>query len=155
MPKKIDVALIIGSSSDEDFVKSAGALLDEFGVSWEQKALSAHRQADKLDTYIASAEKREVKVFIAAAGLSAALPGVVASKTVKPVIGIPVPGGPLKGVDALLSIVQMPGGIPVATMGIGSHGPKNAALLAVQILSLSDERLKNAMESYRKKLSER
>lgn len=153
MPKKIDVTLIMGSVSDEDFVKPAGALLDEFGVSWEQTALSAHRQADKLDSYIAAAEKRGVKVFIAAAGLSAALPGVVASKTVKPVIGIPVPGGPLKGIDALLSIAQMPGGIPVATMGIGSMGPKNAALLAIQILALSDKRLASACKSYRRKLS--
>jgi 5-(carboxyamino)imidazole ribonucleotide mutase len=154
MPKKIVVALIMGSKSDEEFLQSSFGLLDEFGIVWEKQALSAHRQADKLTAYIASAEKRGAQIFIAAAGLSAALPGVVASQTLKPVIGIPVPGGPLKGIDALLSIVQMPGGIPLATMGIGSHGPKNAALLAIQILSLNDEKLADKFKSYRKKLSE-
>lgn len=155
MPENIDVVLITGSASDEEFVKPAGAILDEFGITWEQTALSAHRQPDALESYVNSAEGRGAKVFITAAGLSAALPGVVASRTLKPVIGIPVPGGPLKGVDALLSIVQMPGGVPVATMGIGSHGPKNAALLAVQILSLADERLAQAFAEYRKRLGKR
>ncbi len=105
-------------------------------------------------TYLDEAAQKGIKVFIAAAGLSAALPGVVASHTIQPVIGVPVPAGALKGVDALLSIVQMPGGIPVATVGIGSNGPKNAALLAAAMLSLGDEQLQARLKEYRKKLSE-
>jgi 5-(carboxyamino)imidazole ribonucleotide mutase len=103
---------------------------------------------------VTEAEQKGIKVFIAAAGLSAALPGVVASHTIQPVIGVPVPAGPLKGVDALLSIVQMPGGIPVGAVGLGSNGPKNAALLTAEILSLADEDLRARLRKYREKLSE-
>jgi 5-(carboxyamino)imidazole ribonucleotide mutase len=153
MDKRTVISLVMGSKSDESFLQPAFDLLDEFGVEWEKKVLSAHRQPDALKTYIVEAEKNGVKVFIAAAGLSAALPGVIGSHTLRPVIGIPVPGGPLKGIDALLSMVQMPGGIPVATVGIGSHGPKNAVLLALEILSLSDAGILKDLESYRKKLA--
>ena len=111
--------------------------------------MSAHRQPDELREYIATANEKGIRVFIAAAGLSAALPGVIAAHTLKPVIGIPVPGGPLKGIDALLSIVQMPGGIPVATVGVGSHGPKNAAVLAAQMLALSDDTILEKLRVYR------
>ncbi len=142
----------MGSKSDDDHLKSAYKLLDEFGIAWEKKVLSAHRQADKLRAYLDGADG--IRVFITAAGLSAALPGVVAAHTLKPVIGIPVPGGPLKGVDALLSIVQLPGGIAVATVGVGSHGPKNAAVLAAQMLALSDKNVHAKLVEYRKKLSE-
>jgi 5-(carboxyamino)imidazole ribonucleotide mutase len=115
--------------------------------------LSAHRQPEQLRAYVADAEDRGIKVFVAAAGLSAALPGVVAAHTNRPVIGVPIPAGPLKGIDSLLSIVQMPGGIPVATVGVGSHGPKNAAVLAAEILSLSDDSLLARLKKYREKLS--
>jgi 5-(carboxyamino)imidazole ribonucleotide mutase len=129
-------------------------LLDDLNIPWEKRVLSAHRQPDALRHYVDEAVRKGVKVFIAAAGLSAALPGVVAAHTIQPVIGVPVPAGPLRGVDALLSIVQMPGGIPVATVGLGSNGPKNAALLACEMLSLGDEEMRARMQMYRKKLGE-
>ena len=143
----------MGSASDDEHLASAYKLLDEFEIAWEKKVLSAHRQPDKLREYLVASRDRGIKVFIAAAGLSAALPGVVAAHTVQPVIGVPVPGGPLKGMDALLSIVQMPGGIPVATVGVGSHGPKNAAILAAEMLSLADVNLAGRLRAYREKLS--
>jgi len=142
----------MGSKSDDEFLTSTYALLDEFGISWEKKVLSAHRQPDALRAYLEEADAGGVKIFIAAAGLSAALPGVVAAHTLRPVIGVPVPGGPLKGMDALLSIVQMPGGIPVATVGVGSHGPKNAAILAAEILALADDATRDKLTQYREKL---
>lgn len=143
----------MGSKSDDGHMQATYDLLDEFGVSWEKKVLSAHRQPVALTEYISTANKEGVQVYIAAAGLSAALPGVVSAHTTRPVIGVPVPGGPLKGIDALLSIVQMPGGIPVATVGVGSHGPKNAALLTVAILALTDVALHDKLVQYREKLS--
>ena len=133
-------------------MKPTFKLLDDFGVGWEKRVLSAHRQPDKLRAYLAEAENSGVRVFIAAAGLSAALPGVVAAHSLRPVIGVPVPAGPLRGVDALLSMVQMPGGLPVATVGVGSHGPKNAAVLALQILSLSDTSALETLRQYRDEL---
>jgi 5-(carboxyamino)imidazole ribonucleotide mutase len=139
----------MGSKSDEGHLEPAFKLLDEFGIPWEKQILSAHRQPDELRQYIEDADARGISVFIAAAGLAAALPGVMAAHTLKPVIGIPVPGGPLKGIDALLSIVQMPGGIPVATVGIGSNGPKNAAVLAARILSLSDAAIGEKLRRHR------
>jgi 5-(carboxyamino)imidazole ribonucleotide mutase len=149
MAKKALVSIVMGSKSDEGHLEPAFKLLDEFGIAWESRALSAHRQPDELREYIDSAETEGIRIFIAAAGLSAALPGVIAAHTHKPVIGIPVPGGPLKGIDALLSIVQMPGGIPVATVGVGSHGPKNAAVLAAEILALNDEVVLEKLRAYR------
>jgi 5-(carboxyamino)imidazole ribonucleotide mutase len=143
------VSVVMGSSSDEGHLEPAFELLDEFGIQWEKRILSAHRQPDELKSYIEDADGRGIAVFIAAAGLAAALPGMIAAHTLKPVIGIPVPGGPLRGVDALLSMVQMPGGIPVATVGVGSNGPKNAAVLAARILSLSDERIRAKLEAHR------
>jgi 5-(carboxyamino)imidazole ribonucleotide mutase len=143
------VSVVMGSRSDEGHLEPAFSILDSMGIVWEKRVLSAHRQPDELRAYVNEADKAGIRVFIAAAGLSAALPGVIAAHTLRPVIGIPVPGGPLKGMDALLSIVQMPGGIPVATVGVGSHGPKNAAILAVEILSLVDESLRKKLEQYR------
>jgi len=154
MSKQTTVAIIMGSKSDDAHLEPAYGLLDEFGIGWEKQFLSAHRQPAKLIAYIGEAEAKGVQVFITAAGLSAALPGVVAAHTSRPVIGIPVPGGPLKGVDALLSIVQMPGGIPVATVGVGSHGPKNAAVLAAEILALADDGVRETLSAYRQKLSQ-
>jgi 5-(carboxyamino)imidazole ribonucleotide mutase len=152
MPDHPVISIIMGSKTDEAHLQPAIELLDEFGVSWEKRILSAHRQPEALHRHVGEAEKKGTRIFIAAAGLSAALPGVVASQTILPVIGVPVPGGPLKGIDALLSIVQMPGGIPVATVGLGSHGPKNAAILAIEILSLSEKSLLKKLERYREKL---
>jgi phosphoribosylaminoimidazole carboxylase PurE protein len=148
------VSILMGSVSDDDHMAPAYELLDEFGITWEKRVLSAHRQPDQLRAYIGEAEGRGIKIFVAAAGLSAALPGVVAAHTILPVIGVPIPAGALRGVDALLSIVQMPGGIAVATVGIGSNGPKNAAVLAAQILSLSSADVRKALEAYRKRLAE-
>lgn len=139
----------MGSKSDEDHLKKLFSELSELGLHWEMQVLSAHRQPEPLAGYVRKAEAAGVRVFITAAGLSAALPGVVASLTILPVIGIPVPAGPLKGVDALLSMVQMPGGIPVATVGLGSNGPKNAAHLAAQILALSDVSIREKIEARR------
>jgi 5-(carboxyamino)imidazole ribonucleotide mutase len=143
------VAVIMGSKSDEDHLKKMFSEMDKLGIPWEVQVLSAHRQPEPLAAYVRKAEAAGVRVFITAAGLSAALPGVVASLTIRPVIGIPVPAGPLKGVDALLSMVQMPGGIPVATVGLGSNGPKNAAHLAAQILALEDDSLRKKIEAHR------
>jgi 5-(carboxyamino)imidazole ribonucleotide mutase len=152
MPKKPIIAVLVGSKSDESFMTPAYEQLNAFSVHWEKKVLSAHRQPDKLRTYVLAAEKKGVKIFIAAAGLSAALPGAVASLTLRPVIGIPVPSGPLKGIDALLSIAQMPGGIPAAVVGLGSQGPKNAALIALEILAIEDQKLAVKLKNYRDKL---
>lgn len=146
------VSVVMGSRSDEGHLEPAFDILDSLGIAWEKRVLSAHRQPDELRAYVNEADKGGIRVFIAAAGLSAALPGVIAAHTLRPVIGIPVPGGPLKGIDALLSIVQMPGGIPVATVGVGSHGPKNAAVLAAEILSLTDEPLREKLGQYREGL---
>jgi 5-(carboxyamino)imidazole ribonucleotide mutase len=146
------VSIVLGSKSDQDHVKPTTELLDEFGIGWEMKFLSAHRQPEKLHDYVRKAEQDGVKLFIAVAGLSAALPGVIGSISQLPVVGVPVPAGVLKGVDALLSMAQMPGGIPVATVGIGSNGAKNAAILAAEILALSDESVAGKLAQYRDKL---
>lgn len=146
------VSIVMGSQSDEDHVKATTALLGRFGVAWEKEVLSAHRQPEKLHAYVRDAESRGVRLFIAAAGLSAALPGVIASITLLPVIGLPVPGGVFKGIDALLSMVQMPGGVAVATVGLGSNGSKNAAVLAAQILALSDDAVAGKLRQYREEM---
>jgi 5-(carboxyamino)imidazole ribonucleotide mutase len=143
------VSVVLGSKSDEGHVEATTGLLDRFGVCWEKKILSAHRQSEKLHEYVRTAQDKGVKLFIAAAGLSAALPGVIGSITSLPVIGLPIPSGTLKGIDALLSMVQMPGGIPVATVGLGSNGSKNAAVLAAQILALSDDVVAGKLREYR------
>lgn len=147
------VSILMGSENDDDHLQPAYKLLDELRIGFEKRVLSAHRQPDKLAAYLDEAEGKGIKIFIAAAGLSAALPGVVAAKSLRPVIGVPVPAGPLKGIDALLSIVQMPGGIPVATVGVGSNGPKNAAVLAAEMLSLGDASVFDRLKKYREKLS--
>lgn len=135
------VAILMGSKSDWSKVRAATSVLEEFGVPFEVKVTSAHRTPKQTAEYVATMEENGCNVFICAAGLAAHLAGAVAAHTTKPVIGIPVDGGPLNGFDALLSTVQMPGGIPVATVAIGSAGAKNAGYLAVQMLALSDEQL--------------
>ncbi|MCK4548395.1 MAG: 5-(carboxyamino)imidazole ribonucleotide mutase [Candidatus Eisenbacteria sp.] len=146
------VGIVLGSRSDVEVVQPAMDLLDEFGVAHEIVVSSAHRQPERTRRYAAGAEKKGLKILIAAAGLAAHLPGVLASHTTLPVLGVPVPASTLGGLDSLLSIVQMPGGIPVGTLGIGGPGAKNAALLAVQILALHDRRLKNKLQAYRQAL---
>jgi len=141
------VAIIVGSRSDLEVVQKAAELLDRLGVRSELRVISAHRAPDLLDAYVADAHKRGVKVFICAAGLAAHLPGVVASKTTLPVIGLPMPGQLAGGLDALLSIVQMPRGVPVATVGIGQA--ENAALLAAQMVSLSNGAVARAVADHR------
>ena len=136
MSTKPVVGILMGSDSDWPMVKEAAKALDEFGVGYEVRVLSAHRTPDESAEYSASAAGRGLKVIIAAAGGAAHLAGVIAAHTTLPVIGIPVQGGALNGLDALLATVQMPAGIPVATVALGSAGPTNAALLAVQILAL-------------------
>jgi phosphoribosylaminoimidazole carboxylase PurE protein len=149
----MDVAVLIGSESDYDIIKEALDLLQEFGVSYGFEVTSAHRSPERTRTLITSFEQQGVKVFIAVAGKAAHLAGFVAAHTHAPVIGVPVESAGLAGLDALLSTVQMPKGIPVATMGLGKTGALNAALLAIQILSLKNPRLKKRLEDYRKNLA--
>lgn len=146
------VGIVTGSASDKALVDKVTAVLDEFGVVWEWNILSAHRTPNKTAKYAKEAEARGVKVLIGIAGLAAALPGVLAGHSILPVIGIPGDGGPLSGVDALHSIVQMPPGIPVATVGIGNG--KNGAYLALHILALFDENLREKLLAYRKSLGD-
>jgi 5-(carboxyamino)imidazole ribonucleotide mutase len=144
------VGIIMGSDSDLDVMQEAANLLDEFNVSYEMKIVSAHRTPDFMAEYGSTAYKKGIKVIIAGAGGAAHLPGMTASHSPLPVIGVPVKSKALEGLDSLLSIVQMPGGVPVATVGINQA--KNAGLLAVQILSTSDLSLQKKMISYKKKL---
>jgi 5-(carboxyamino)imidazole ribonucleotide mutase len=147
------VLIILGSKSDIETTKGCGELLDKFQISYKQEISSAHRQPEKTRKIVKEAEENGAEVIIAAAGMAAHLPGVVASLTTLPVIGVPLPGSSLSGVDSLYSIVQMPAGIPVACMAIGSHGAKNAAILAVEILALKDDSLKAKLKSYREELA--
>jgi phosphoribosylaminoimidazole carboxylase PurE protein len=141
------VAIIVGSRSDLEVVQKAADTLSKLNITNELRVISAHRAPDLLESYVAEAIARGVKVFICAAGLAAHLPGVVASKTTLPVIGLPMPGQLAGGPDALLSIVQMPKGVPVATVGVGQA--ENAALLAAQMLGLSDDRIAHAVTDHR------
>jgi 5-(carboxyamino)imidazole ribonucleotide mutase len=135
------VAILMGSDSDLPTMQATMDTLESLGVPYEVKITSAHRTPEATHDYVTDADQRGCAVFIGAAGLAAHLSGVVASLTIKPVIGVPMDGGPLKGQDALLSTVMMPGGIPVATVAIGKAGAKNAAYLAAQIIAVSDPEL--------------
>ena len=146
------VGVVIGSKSDAEVMQAALDVLTMLGIEHELNVISAHRTPDKAREYAQSARSRGIEVIIAAAGLAAHLPGVLASWTTLPVIGVPMASGELKGIDALYSIVQMPGGIPVACMAIGSPGAKNAAFLAAEILGLKHDKIKGAYEKYRKDL---
>jgi len=143
------VAILMGSDSDLPAMQTTLDTLDQLQVPYEVKITSAHRTPDATHHYVTDADKRGCGVFIGAAGLAAHLSGVIASLTIKPVIGVPMDGGPLKGQDALLSTVMMPGGIPVATVAIGKAGAKNAAYLAAQILALSDADLADRVKAER------
>jgi 5-(carboxyamino)imidazole ribonucleotide mutase len=144
------VAIIMGSQSDLETVQSGIDVLKEFKIGFDVKVLSAHRTPRELAAYVAAAEKKGVKVFIAAAGGSAALAGVIASHTTVPVIGVPIETKSLGGMDSLLSTVQMPAGIPVACMAIGSAGAKNAGLFAIEILAAFDAGLSKKLAQYRR-----
>jgi 5-(carboxyamino)imidazole ribonucleotide mutase len=141
------VSVIMGSISDYDVMKEACDVLDSFGIPYEKKVLSAHRTPDFLISYVKEAEQKGIGVVIAGAGGAAHLPGVIAAYTVLPVIGVPIKSKALNGLDSLLSIVQMPGGIPVGTMGI--DGARNAALYAVSILALNDRELNQKLLDFR------
>lgn len=148
-PARPQVAIIVGSRSDIEIAERATAVLEGLGVGSEVRVISAHRAPALLTRYVADATSAGIRVFIAVAGLAAHLPGVVAAQTQLPVIGVPAPGGPLDGMDALLSIVQMPRGVPVATVGIGNA--ENAALLAAAILALGDDGLRDRLADHRAK----
>ena len=145
----------MGSKSDWKTLEWAAAVLSELGVPHECEIVSAHRTPEKLTEYARAAAKRGLKVIIAGAGGAAHLPGMVAAQTHLPVLGVPVESAVLRGVDSLLSIVQMPAGVPVGTLAIGNAGAANAALLAVSILSLHDEALRDRLCEYRKSQTER
>jgi 5-(carboxyamino)imidazole ribonucleotide mutase len=146
------VGIIMGSDSDFEIMKEAADVFEEFGVTYEISVISAHRTPGDLEAYATSAQDRGLKVIVAGAGGAAHLPGVTAAMTVLPVIGVPIYSRKLSGQDSLYSIVQMPAGIPVATVGIDNA--RNAALLAVQMLALADEKLMTAMKAFRERLAE-
>ena len=143
------VGVIMGSKSDWPTMKSATDMLDEFGIAYEVKVVSAHRTPDLMFEYAETAEDRGLEVIIAGAGGSAHLPGMVASKTIVPVLGVPVQSKALSGQDSLLSIVQMPGGIPVGTLAIGESGAKNAGILAAQIIGNHNEEVRKKVAKFR------
>ena len=147
------VAVICGSRSDLPALKGGFDLLDEYAIPWEASVISAHRQPAALAVYVDDAEARGVRIFIGAAGMAAHLPGVLASLTARPVIGVPLDSGALGGADALYSVVQMPPGVPVAAVAIGSAGARNAAHLAARILALADPDLAARVEAVRTKLA--
>ena len=149
MAKQTTVSVIMGSKSDLETMNEAVKILDEFGVSYEVRIVSAHRTPARAHEFGSSAEERGVKIIIAGAGKAAHLAGVMASLTTVPVLGVPMKTSDLGGLDSLLSTVQMPGGIPVATTAIGKAGAKNAGLMAVAILGLSDESLASKLKAYR------
>jgi 5-(carboxyamino)imidazole ribonucleotide mutase len=147
MSKSPLVGIVLGSKSDEEKLKKCAEVLDQYGIVYEMNIISAHRTPNKAAKYAKSAKSRGIRVLIGAAGLSAALPGVLAAHTTLPVIGLPIAAGALSGKDALYSIVQMPPGVPVATVGIDNAA--NAAHLAAQILAVSDSRLTSGIEKFR------
>ncbi|WP_188207978.1 5-(carboxyamino)imidazole ribonucleotide mutase [Alkalibacillus aidingensis] len=149
------VGVIMGSTSDWDTMKHACEILEELEVPYETEVVSAHRTPEKMYTYAEQAYDRGLKVIIAGAGGAAHLPGMVAAKTVVPVIGVPVQSKALNGLDSLLSIVQMPGGVPVATVAIGKAGATNAGLLAAQQLAIFDSKLYQKLLTYREQLQEK
>ncbi|EAC5533727.1 5-(carboxyamino)imidazole ribonucleotide mutase [Listeria monocytogenes] len=148
------IGVIMGSTSDWDTMKKACDVLDELEIAYEKKVISAHRTPDLMFQYAEQARERGLKIIIAGAGGAAHLPGMVAAKTTLPVIGVPIKSKALNGMDSLLSIVQMPGGVPVATVAIGESGAVNAGLLAAQILSITDDAITNRLEKRRATLEE-
>ncbi len=147
--KKIVVGIIMGSKSDWPTMEEAAKMLDEFGIGYEAEVVSAHRTPDKMMKFAESAKERGLRLIIAGAGGAAHLPGMIASKTSLPVLGVPVKSRALDGLDSLLSIAQMPAGVPVATFAIGVAGAKNAALFAASVLALSDEGIAGKLDRFR------
>ena len=147
------ILVIVGSKSDQQLILGTIELLKKFKIPHEMEICSAHRNPEKTKILAKSAEKKGIKVIIAAAGMAAHLPGVIASHTTLPVIGVPLNASPLLGLDSLFSMVQMPSGVPVATMSVGEAGAKNAAILAIQILALSDQKLKKRLKKFKEELS--
>ena len=153
--KKIDVSVVMGSQSDWPTMKVACDLFEEFKIDYEKKIVSAHRTPDRLYQFASKAIQRKIKVIIAGAGGAAHLPGMIASKTILPVIGVPIETSALKGLDSLYSIVQMPRGFPVATMAIGEPGAFNAAILAMQLLGLQDPKYEQSLSDWREKVTKK
>jgi 5-(carboxyamino)imidazole ribonucleotide mutase len=151
---QMDVGIIMGSQSDWETMQHASLILDELGITHEAKVVSAHRTPDRLYDYATGAKKRGLKLIIAGAGGAAHLPGMAASMTALPVLGVPVESKALSGLDSLLSIAQMPGGVPVGTLAIGKAGAINAGLLAAAILALSDPALAERLEAWRARQTE-
>ena len=149
--KKVLVGIIMGSKSDWPTMENAAKMLDEFGIGYEVEAVSAHRTPDKMMRYAESAKERGLRLIIAGAGGAAHLPGMVAAKTSVPVLGVPVKSRALNGLDSLLSIAQMPAGVPVATFAIGEAGAKNAGLFAAAVLAHEDAKLAKALDAFRVK----
>ena len=143
------VGIVMGSASDRAIMAEAGEILKRFKVPYEMTVCSAHRSPERTKEYARTASERGIKVIIAGAGAAAHLAGAIAAETVLPVIGVPIDSSPLKGIDALLATVQMPGGLPVATMAVGKAGAKNAGILAVEILALDRPELHKGLEEYR------
>lgn len=146
------VAVLVGSESDREQMEKGTAVLEQFGISYDFKVLSAHRNPEALHDFVGSLDPEQYSVIIAGAGMAAALPGCVAAQTLLPVIGVPMKGGALNGVDALYSIVQMPKGIPVGCMAIGASGAVNAAIYAVRIMALNDTSLHEKLVKHRESL---
>ncbi len=153
MAEETLVGILIGSDSDAETMKAATATLEELGIGYDFHVASAHRTPDRVKAYVDDAPARGIRVFICAAGMAAHLSGAVAAQTDLPVIGVPMPGGVADGLDALLSTVQMPAGVPVATVAVGRAGATNAALLAARILALQDEKIRAKLRAYREKMA--
>ncbi|HWW08963.1 MAG TPA: 5-(carboxyamino)imidazole ribonucleotide mutase [Candidatus Acidoferrales bacterium] len=154
MTAQLRVGIVVGSESDLAVMRKCGELLDTYGIGWEIGVMSAHRAGDVVRAYALAARARGIKVLVAGAGAAAHLPGVLASQTILPVIGVPLAATPLAGFDSLLSIVQMPPGIPVATVAVGDMGARNAAHLAAEIIALSDPDVEMAVLEQRVRMRE-
>ena len=150
-PESPTVAVIMGSQSDWEVMRNSMETLEKLGIPCEAKVISAHRTPARLESYVSRARERGLKVFIAGAGMAAALPGAIAALTPLPVFGVPMPGKTFGGMDSLLAMVQMPGGIPVGTLAVGKAGAVNAALLAASVLALSDDAIAAALDDFRAK----
>ena len=148
------VSVVMGSDSDLEVMREAGRVLEEFGIGYEMDVTSAHRSPARTGDFARHAAARGIKVIIAGAGGAAHLAGVIAAETTLPVIGVPIPSSPLQGLDSLLATVQMPAGIPVATVAIGKAGAANAGILAAQMLALADENLARKLSTYKQKLAQ-
>jgi len=154
MTNAIKVAVLSGSPSDAEFVQACTDQLEAFGIAHEARVLSAHRQGKALHAFMEESEERGCQVYIAMAGMAAHLPGVVASITSRPVLGVPLKGGVMDGLDALLSVVQMPKGVPVGTLAVGKAGARNAAILAAQILAVADDELAGRLRQFKADMAE-